>query len=101
MERLALGLWLSETLLYGTCWGIDSASFVWKWRLLDSWDSFPCVVVRGISDYADSHKNKQWQPWAAAAAAAYVKELLCIIPPAEILNTRTVTGDATTFTRML
>ena len=29
-------------------------------------DSFPCVVVRGISDYADSHKNKQWQPWAAA-----------------------------------
>jgi len=24
-------------------------------------NNFPCVVIRGISDYADSHKNKQWQ----------------------------------------
>ncbi|THC94149.1 hypothetical protein EYZ11_006357 [Aspergillus tanneri] len=37
---------------------------------------FPCVVIRGISDYADSHKNKSWQPYAAAAAAAYAKDLL-------------------------
>lgn len=41
---------------------------------------FPCLVVRGISDYADSHKNKQWQGYAAATAAAYAKELLSIIP---------------------
>ncbi|KAI9671219.1 MAG: hypothetical protein M1817_003726 [Caeruleum heppii] len=40
---------------------------------------FPCIVIRGICDYADSHKNKQWQPHAAAVAAAYAKNLLQII----------------------
>lgn len=44
-------------------------------------NTFPCVVIRGICDYADSHKNKIWQPYAAATAAAYVKELLSVIPP--------------------
>jgi nucleoside phosphorylase len=47
-------------------------------------DEFSCLVVRGICDYADSHKNKQWQAYAAAAAAAYAKELLSIIPTQEI-----------------
>ena len=27
-------------------------------------DRFPCLVIRGICDYADSHKNKRWQPKA-------------------------------------
>jgi len=45
---------------------------------------FPCLVIRGICDYADSHKNKQWQPYAAAAAAACAKELLSIIPANEV-----------------
>ncbi|KAK5729529.1 hypothetical protein LTR17_011832 [Elasticomyces elasticus] len=44
-------------------------------------DSFPCVVIRGICDYADSHKNKRWQPYAAASAACYCKELLGVIQP--------------------
>lgn len=39
-------------------------------------DNFPCLVIRGICDYADSHKNKRWQRYAAATAAAYAKELL-------------------------
>lgn len=43
-------------------------------------NSFPCLVIRGICDYADSHKNKRWQEYAAATAAAYAKELLYIIP---------------------
>jgi hypothetical protein len=43
-------------------------------------ESFPCLVIRGICDYADSHKNKAWQPYAAATAAAYAKELLLVIP---------------------
>ncbi|KAK6495981.1 hypothetical protein TWF481_003026 [Arthrobotrys musiformis] len=47
-------------------------------------DQFPCLVIRGICDYADSHKNKRWQPYAAATAAAYAKELLSIIPAQEI-----------------
>ncbi|PGH11853.1 hypothetical protein AJ79_04650 [Helicocarpus griseus UAMH5409] len=43
-------------------------------------DDFSCLVIRGICDYADSHKNKIWQPYAAFTAAAYAKELLSIIP---------------------
>lgn len=43
-------------------------------------DYFPCLVIRGICDYSDSHKNKQWQEYAAATAAAYTKELLQEIP---------------------
>ena len=39
-------------------------------------NQFPCLVIRGICDYCDSHKNKAWQPFAAAAAAAWAKELL-------------------------
>ncbi|KAF5017123.1 hypothetical protein F66182_10992, partial [Fusarium sp. NRRL 66182] len=33
-------------------------------------NEFPCLVIRGICDYADSHKNKKWQPYAAGVAAA-------------------------------
>ncbi|KAH6714671.1 nucleoside phosphorylase domain-containing protein, partial [Leptodontidium sp. MPI-SDFR-AT-0119] len=43
-------------------------------------DNFPCVVIRGICDYADSHKDKRWQGYAAATAAACAKELLSIMP---------------------
>ncbi|QKX60456.1 uncharacterized protein TRUGW13939_07601 [Talaromyces rugulosus] len=43
-------------------------------------DRLPSLVIRGICDYADSHKNKQWQRYAAATAAAYAKELLSVIP---------------------
>lgn len=39
-------------------------------------NQFPCLVIRGISDYSDTHKNKQWQGYAAMAAAAYAKDLL-------------------------
>jgi nucleoside phosphorylase len=30
---------------------------------------FSWIVIRGVCDYADSHKNKQWQGYAALAAA--------------------------------
>ncbi|KAH8655604.1 nucleoside phosphorylase domain-containing protein [Xylariales sp. PMI_506] len=47
-------------------------------------NNFPCLVIRGICDYADSHKNKKWQPYAAATAAAYAKEILSVIPPKDV-----------------
>ncbi|KAK5991992.1 hypothetical protein PT974_05388 [Cladobotryum mycophilum] len=47
-------------------------------------DTFPCLVIRGICDYADSHKNKDWQGHAAAVAAAFAKELLSVIPAHEV-----------------
>jgi nucleoside phosphorylase len=52
-------------------------------------NSFPCLVIRGICDYADSHKNKRWQLYAAAVAAAYAKELLSVIPAGKVAKTRT------------
>lgn len=50
-------------------------------------NDFPCLVIRGISDYCDSHKNDQWQNYAAATAAAYAKELLLVIDPAAMDKT--------------
>jgi nucleoside phosphorylase len=40
------------------------------------WDQLPCFVVKGVCDYADSHKNKYWQHYAAATAAACMKAIL-------------------------
>lgn len=40
------------------------------------WGLLPCLVVKGVSDYADGHKNDTWQGYAAAAAAAAAKTLL-------------------------
>ncbi|KAF6513695.1 hypothetical protein HZS61_007020 [Fusarium oxysporum f. sp. conglutinans] len=45
---------------------------------------FPCLVIRGICDYSDSHKNKEWQGFAAMMAAAYAKDLLRQIPPSKV-----------------
>ncbi|KAK6503062.1 hypothetical protein TWF481_008097 [Arthrobotrys musiformis] len=66
-------------------------------RLRDAWDiscfemeaaglmdNFPCVVIRGICDYSDDHKNKVWQPYAAVAAAGYAKDLLRIMKATEV-----------------
>ncbi|KAJ4286967.1 hypothetical protein N0V90_012847 [Kalmusia sp. IMI 367209] len=41
---------------------------------------FPCLVIRGICDYSDTHKSKEWQGYAAMTAAAYAKELLTCMP---------------------
>lgn len=41
----------------------------------------PVGVIRGACDYADKHKNWDWQPYAAAMAAAYAKAVLSKIPP--------------------
>lgn len=45
-------------------------------------NSFPCLVIRGICDYADRHKNDEWHQYAAMTAAAYTKEFLYWISPA-------------------
>jgi nucleoside phosphorylase len=58
-------------------------------------DSFPCIVIRGVCDYADAHKNKRWQEYASATAAAYAKELLLWMPArdvAQIQSASEVTG---------
>jgi nucleoside phosphorylase len=54
-------------------------------------DNFPCLVIRGICDYSDTHKNKRWQPYAAATAAAYAKELLELITVTVVAKTKEAT----------
>ncbi|KAJ9610503.1 hypothetical protein H2200_005280 [Cladophialophora chaetospira] len=52
-------------------------------------DNFPCIVIRGICDYSDTHKNDDWQGYAAATAAAYARELLMTIPSIRLKNSPT------------
>lgn len=58
------------------------------------WDSFPCIVIKGACDYADSHKSKVWQRYSAATAAACSKAFLSFwIPsPAQGSSHRTSSG---------
>ncbi|KAF9769338.1 hypothetical protein IL306_013252 [Fusarium sp. DS 682] len=44
-------------------------------------DICPCLSIRGICDYSDSHKNDEWQEYAAATTAACARELLEQLPP--------------------
>ncbi|KAF4920291.1 Kinesin light chain, partial [Colletotrichum fructicola] len=53
---------------------------------------FPCLVVRGISDYCDSHKNDMWHGYAAAVAAAYARQLFFHLPVDEVQR---CSGNAT------
>jgi nucleoside phosphorylase len=47
-------------------------------------DILPCLPIRGICDYSDSHKSKEWQRYAAATAAAYAREFLEEFPITEV-----------------
>jgi nucleoside phosphorylase len=44
-------------------------------------NTLPTGVVRGVCDYGDGQKNKDWQPYAAAVAAVYAKGILSTINP--------------------
>ncbi|KAL5085533.1 hypothetical protein Trisim1_010146 [Trichoderma cf. simile WF8] len=59
---------------------------------------FPCLVIRGICDYSDTHKNKQWQGYAAITAAAYAKDLLSRAPFHEIKVAQQIKEDVGSMT---
>ncbi|KAF7534098.1 hypothetical protein G7054_g6514 [Neopestalotiopsis clavispora] len=52
-------------------------------------DIFAGIMIQGICDYADSHKNKAWQEHAAAVAAAFAEELLGYVQPQEVNQEKT------------
>jgi nucleoside phosphorylase len=54
--------------------GLDSAA-------MGVMKHIPVVIIRGVCDYGDGHKNTMWQPYAVAMAAAYAKAVLSEIPP--------------------
>ena len=66
MERHAIN-WEKHGML---CFEMEAAGLM---------NQLPCLVIRGICDYSDSHKNKQWQGYAALTAAAYAKILLSVV----------------------
>ncbi|KAI9148087.1 Kinesin light chain 4 [Paramyrothecium foliicola] len=45
-----------------------------------------CLVIRGISDYADSHKSDAWRSFAAGNAAVFARELLSKVPPSQVTS---------------
>ncbi|KAA8620739.1 Pfs NB-ARC and Ankyrin domain protein [Pyrenophora tritici-repentis] len=77
VERDKVSRWLGGVL----CFEMEAAGLM---------NSFPCLVIRGICDYADTHKNYQWQAYGAGTAAAYAKELLSVIPATDVAASRTV-----------
>ncbi|EEU38844.1 uncharacterized protein NECHADRAFT_11175, partial [Fusarium vanettenii 77-13-4] len=53
-------------------------------------DELPCLVVRGICDYADTHKQDGWHYYAAAVAAAYGKAVLLKVDGQDVEETRSM-----------
>ena len=53
-------------------------------------NQFPCLVIRGICDYSDTHKNKNWQGYAAMTAAAYAKDLINTLLPSQVAAEKTI-----------
>ncbi|KAJ4195610.1 hypothetical protein NW755_001771 [Fusarium falciforme] len=60
-----------------------------------AWDEIPCIIVKGICDYADSHKNKNWQNFAAATAASVAKALVEKYPRTDKSSNSSHTLDRT------
>ncbi|KAK0848237.1 hypothetical protein LTS02_014143 [Friedmanniomyces endolithicus] len=56
-------------------------------------NDFPCLVIRGISDYSDSHKHDKWHGYAAAVAAAYARELFVHMPVDEVKQCKIAESD--------
>jgi nucleoside phosphorylase len=59
------------------------------------WDELPCLVVKAVCDYADSHKNKKWQDYTAAVAAAAAKAILALYPGRD----KPIDGELSLFSR--
>ncbi len=53
-------------------------------------NDFPCLVIRGICDYSDEHKNKNWQRYAAATAASFAKELLLFTASEQVFQIKPI-----------
>ncbi|KAJ6014429.1 hypothetical protein N7540_009020 [Penicillium herquei] len=64
-------------------------------------NEFPCLIIRGISDYSDEHKNDAWQRYAAARAATYAKDLLRIMEPEEVSRVEIAAQIAGNLSRVL
>ena len=78
---------LSQRFPYARCIEMEAAGVM---------DQTHCLVIRGIADYADSHKNQHWQPYAAGTAAAFAREFLHVIQPQEVTDIDPVASSQST-----
>ncbi|KAF4549089.1 Hypothetical protein D9617_23g005040 [Elsinoe fawcettii] len=62
--------------------GSDVGALCFEMESAGLMQDFPCLVIRGMSDYSDSHKNKEWQAYASLTAAAFAKEFIGYLPRA-------------------
>lgn len=68
-EKVIKDSWLRDKLYksHGAlCFKIEAAGVM---------NDFPFLIIRGISDYADSHENDGWQGYVSASAATYARQL--------------------------
>jgi nucleoside phosphorylase len=68
---------------YGDAIALEKDIIAFEMESAGVWDTFPTMVVKGVCDYADSHKRKNWQNYAAATAAACMKALLMELTPSD------------------
>ena len=55
---------------------MEKGVFCFEMEAAGLMNCFPCLVIRGISDYSDSHKNTGRQGFSAMFPAACAKDLL-------------------------
>lgn len=58
---------------------------------------FPSFVIKGISDYADTHGDGKWEGYATAAASAYAKDFLYVLRSEQVKDERRVQPHSDSF----
>ncbi|KAI9664127.1 MAG: hypothetical protein M1821_007618 [Bathelium mastoideum] len=74
--RVASGDVVVKSGLHRDAIATETETIAFEMEGAGTWDNLPTIVIKGICDYADSHKNKKWQKYAAASAAAFTKAFL-------------------------
>lgn len=78
-HRDAVLIRLAKEKINPSCFEMEAAGLM---------NNFPCLVIRGICDYGDEHKNDHWQNYAAITAAGVAKELLRCVNVQQVQGTQ-------------
>ncbi|KAI4734701.1 hypothetical protein E4T50_14779 [Aureobasidium sp. EXF-12298] len=81
---IASGNWLMKDASVRDTFAGEKGIMCFEMEAAGLMNHLPCLVIRGICDYSDSHKNKEWQGYAAMTAAAYAKDLLARMVPSQV-----------------
>lgn len=81
---IASGNWLMKDASIRDTFANEKGIMCFEMEAAGLMNHLPCLVIRGICNYSDSHKNKEWQGYAAMTAAAYAKDLLARMVPSRV-----------------